>query len=118
VPPGGIRESPKCLKNKENGGALAQDNETFEELEEFLARERGRLRTFGIRLFVGGLVSVVVGLGILFVASWAGPLLVAVALFLVGVGIISAIRASFILFTDKDEMVGLHLSQSDEEKSD
>ena len=106
------------MKSNENGGVLAQENETFAELEEFLARERGRLRTFGIRLFVGGLVSVVVGLGILFVASWAGPLLVAVALFLVGVGIISAIRASFILFTDKDEMVGLHLSQNDEEKSD
>ncbi len=97
---------------------MAQDNETFAELEEFLARERGRLRTFGIRLFVGGIVSTVIGLVILVAAPWAGPLLVAVALFLVGLGIILAIRASFILFTDKDEMVGLHLSKNNEESGE
>ena len=97
---------------------MAQDNETFAELEEFLARERGRLRTFGIRLFVGGILSTVIGLAILFVASWAGPLLVAVALFMVGLGIILAIRASLILFTDKDEMVGLHLASKEEDSGE
>ena len=69
VPPDGIGEVAKYLKKNGNGGVLSQENETFAELEEFLARERGRLRTFGVA-FVGGLVSVVVGLGILFVASW------------------------------------------------
>ena len=93
---------------------MAREEETFEEIEEFLARERGRLRTFGIRLFVGGIVSTLIGLAILFVASWAGPLIVAFGMFLVGVGLIVAIRAYFILFTDKDEMVGLHLSQKNE----
>ena len=90
------------------------ENETFEELEEFLARERGRLRTFGVRLFVGGIFSSIVGLIIIFAAPWAGPLVVAVAFFLVGLGAILAIRAYFILFTKRDEVVGLHLASQNE----
>ena len=51
---------------------------------------------------------------IIFAAPWAGPLVVAVAFFLVGLGAILAIRAYFILFTKRDEVVGLHLASQNE----
>ena len=90
--------------------------ETFDELEVFLARERGRLRRFGIGLFLGGIVSIVTGAVLIYLATqWAGPFMAAVGFCLVGVGLVIGIRAAILLFTKKDEMVGLHLTPKKED---
>ena len=96
---------------------MREDNETFEELEIFLARERGRLRRFGIMLFVGGIVAMIAGIVLVVLATQgAGGFLGSIGLSLAGVGLILTIRASLTLFTNKDEMVGLHLYKEEKEE--
>ena len=91
---------------------MTSDQESFEELEIFLARERGRLRRFGIMLFSGGIFSFILGLVLVVIATrGAGGFLGSVGLSLTGIGLILTVRASFTLFTKKDEMVGLHLNK-------
>ena len=96
---------------------MKNDEESFEELEIFLARERGRLRRFGITLFAGGIFGFILGLVLVIVATrGAGGFLGSIGLSLMGIGLILTVRASFTLFTKKDEMVGLHLHKEEQDE--
>ena len=46
----------------------------------------------------------------------AGGFLGSIGLSLMGIGLILTVRASFTLFTNKDEMVGLHLHKEEQEE--